>query len=108
MPGKKWEWRDPNKVAEDPNATPGTCKPNPLLSSALQYPLAGTSSTSSVISANTPTNDMSKVVLNENFFFIIYFSHGVMVYLAEMCQVKCGTNNEFLLLMVHHHQLIVC
>ncbi|CAJ0935447.1 unnamed protein product, partial [Mesorhabditis belari] len=23
VPGKKWEWRDPNKVAEDPNATPG-------------------------------------------------------------------------------------
>uniref|UniRef100_A0A915C7J6 GW182 middle domain-containing protein n=2 Tax=Parascaris univalens TaxID=6257 RepID=A0A915C7J6_PARUN len=32
VPGKKWEWRDPNKVAEDPNATPGNCKPNPLLS----------------------------------------------------------------------------
>uniref|UniRef100_A0A1I7ZIV0 M_domain domain-containing protein n=1 Tax=Steinernema glaseri TaxID=37863 RepID=A0A1I7ZIV0_9BILA len=31
VPGKKWEWRDPNKVAEDPNATPGNCKPNPLL-----------------------------------------------------------------------------
>lgn len=31
VPGKKWEWRDPNKMAEDPNATPGTCKPNPLL-----------------------------------------------------------------------------
>ncbi|KAI1705652.1 hypothetical protein DdX_13445 [Ditylenchus destructor] len=36
IPGKKWEWRDPNKVAEDPDATPGTCKPNPLLSSAMQ------------------------------------------------------------------------
>ena len=34
VPGKKWEWRDPNKVAEDPNATPGNCKPNPLLSSS--------------------------------------------------------------------------
>lgn len=34
VPGKKWEWRDPSKMAEDPNATPGTCKPNPLLSSA--------------------------------------------------------------------------
>ncbi|VDK44125.1 unnamed protein product [Anisakis simplex] len=32
VPGKKWEWRDPNKVAEDPNATPGNCKPNPLVS----------------------------------------------------------------------------
>ncbi|TMS36175.1 hypothetical protein L596_003409 [Steinernema carpocapsae] len=31
VPGKKWEWRDPNKVAEDPNATPGNCKPNPLM-----------------------------------------------------------------------------
>lgn len=34
VPGKKWEWRDPNKVAEDPNATPGNCKPNPLLSTS--------------------------------------------------------------------------
>lgn len=31
VPGKKWEWRDPNKVAEDPNATPGGVKPNPLI-----------------------------------------------------------------------------
>jgi hypothetical protein len=35
VPGKKWEWRDPNKVAEDPNATPGTCKPNPLLAASI-------------------------------------------------------------------------
>ena len=34
IPGKRWEYRDPNKIAEDPNATPGSCKPHPLLSSA--------------------------------------------------------------------------
>uniref|UniRef100_A0A914VRN2 GW182 middle domain-containing protein n=1 Tax=Plectus sambesii TaxID=2011161 RepID=A0A914VRN2_9BILA len=34
VPGKKWEWRDPKAVADDPNATPGNCKQNPLLSSS--------------------------------------------------------------------------
>lgn len=63
VPGKKWEWRDPNKVAEDPNATPGTCKPNPLLASALQHTVAGTFSTS-VVTASTSNNDISKVFLN--------------------------------------------
>uniref|UniRef100_A0AC34FUE6 GW182 middle domain-containing protein n=1 Tax=Panagrolaimus sp. ES5 TaxID=591445 RepID=A0AC34FUE6_9BILA len=34
IPGKRWEYRDPNKITDDPNATPGSCKPNPLLTSA--------------------------------------------------------------------------
>uniref|UniRef100_A0A914YCD7 GW182 middle domain-containing protein n=1 Tax=Panagrolaimus superbus TaxID=310955 RepID=A0A914YCD7_9BILA len=34
IPGKRWEYRDPNKISDDPNATPGSCKPNPLLTSA--------------------------------------------------------------------------
>ncbi|KAH7727964.1 hypothetical protein AAVH_04208 [Aphelenchoides avenae] len=37
IPGKKWEWRDPNKAAEDPNATPGTCKPNNFLLTAANF-----------------------------------------------------------------------
>uniref|UniRef100_A0AC35UBC6 Protein Gawky n=1 Tax=Rhabditophanes sp. KR3021 TaxID=114890 RepID=A0AC35UBC6_9BILA len=31
IPGKKWEYRDPKILAEDPNATPGSSKPNPLV-----------------------------------------------------------------------------
>ncbi|VDN02386.1 unnamed protein product [Thelazia callipaeda] len=58
VPGKKWEWRDPNKVAEDPNATPGTCKPNPLLSassSAQPFYLYG-SNTNNILPQGSTTN----------------------------------------------------
>jgi len=29
-PGQKWLWKDPKEMAEDPNATPGSVKPNTL------------------------------------------------------------------------------
>lgn len=34
-PGTKWEYRDPNKLAEDPNATPSTVKPSFLPSNGI-------------------------------------------------------------------------
>uniref|UniRef100_A0A7E4W571 RRM domain-containing protein n=1 Tax=Panagrellus redivivus TaxID=6233 RepID=A0A7E4W571_PANRE len=61
IPGKKWEWRDPSKIAEDPNATPGSCKPNPLLtaSSTLRLQLNTTpKETNNVMSPNNPQNNV--------------------------------------------------
>ncbi|MFH4975469.1 hypothetical protein AB6A40_002178 [Gnathostoma spinigerum] len=60
VPGKKWEWRDPNKVAEDPNATPGNCKPNPLLSSSNAYP--------SGFGGNVGQNYLQDITMNKNAF----------------------------------------
>jgi hypothetical protein len=55
IPGKRWEYRDPNKICDDPNATPGSVKPNPLLSSAalrLQMNSVSKDSAASVTSSN--------------------------------------------------------
>uniref|UniRef100_A0A158Q8X9 M_domain domain-containing protein n=1 Tax=Elaeophora elaphi TaxID=1147741 RepID=A0A158Q8X9_9BILA len=64
VPGKKWEWRDPNKVAEDPNATPGTCKPNPLLTtgSAAQPFYLYSSNTNNNSSQGSAATSASNVV----------------------------------------------
>ncbi|VDO54376.1 unnamed protein product, partial [Onchocerca flexuosa] len=70
VPGKKWEWRDPNKVAEDPNATPGTCKPNPLLttgSAAQPFYLYGSNTTNSSPQGSTATNASSTVTTTANY-----------------------------------------
>uniref|UniRef100_A0A8R1XZ55 GW182 middle domain-containing protein n=1 Tax=Onchocerca volvulus TaxID=6282 RepID=A0A8R1XZ55_ONCVO len=70
VPGKKWEWRDPNKVAEDPNATPGTCKPNPLLttgSAAQPFCLYGSNTTNSSPQGSTATNASSAVTTTANY-----------------------------------------
>lgn len=70
VPGKKWEWRDPNKVAEDPNATPGTCKPNPLLttgSAAQPFYLYGSSANNSSPQGSAITNSSSAVTTTANY-----------------------------------------
>lgn len=59
VPGKKWEWRDPNKVAEDPNATPGNCKPNPLLSSS------SSASFQATFGANVAQNYLNDLSVNK-------------------------------------------
>uniref|UniRef100_A0A915PRI4 GW182 middle domain-containing protein n=1 Tax=Setaria digitata TaxID=48799 RepID=A0A915PRI4_9BILA len=70
VPGKKWEWRDPNKVAEDPNATPGTCKPNPLLttsSAAQPFYLYGNNTNSSSPQGNTATSASNAITTTANY-----------------------------------------
>ncbi|EJD76668.1 hypothetical protein LOAG_16430 [Loa loa] len=70
VPGKKWEWRDPNKVAEDPNATPGTCKPNPLLttgSTAQPFYIYGSNTNSSLPQASAATNSSNVVTTTANY-----------------------------------------
>uniref|UniRef100_A0AC35GY41 GW182 middle domain-containing protein n=1 Tax=Panagrolaimus sp. PS1159 TaxID=55785 RepID=A0AC35GY41_9BILA len=57
IPGKRWEYRDPNKISDDPNATPGSCKPNPLLTSAALR-LQMNSTTKDSISS--PTNSLNQ------------------------------------------------
>ncbi|KAM3716526.1 30S ribosomal protein [Dirofilaria immitis] len=67
VPGKKWEWRDPNKVAEDPNATPGTCKPNPLLttgSTAQPFYLYGSNNSPQV---STTTHVSNAITTTANY-----------------------------------------
>lgn len=58
VPGKKWEWRDPNKMAEDPNATPGTCKPNPLLASSSTLQQFSVISNNTINGINNNTNNI--------------------------------------------------